>query len=673
MTNHFRRILRVLAMACVVACGGSEATEPGTPVPKSVTMSVSTVAFSSLGETRQITATALDGDGKPISTPVTWSSVDVAVASVSSSGLVKSVGNGTTLVEASVGAFKSGVTVTVSQTVATLSVSPGSHTFASLGETRQLSAAVLDAGGTPIAGLAATSWTSEQPGVATVTTDGVVTAVSKGTATIKAHYAALTGSATIEVGGVVDLGVGWVHRSPEIAFVFGSTNPTRDGWPTVGQVVTWEAMVKNWSSFDETGVPYRWMADGVEIATGVVNIPAGAYAKVSLNRTWSFARTRLTFDLDHTNVVRETEERNNTLEVFTDAISAGLYVEQTVYDYFALHQRKLGIGSNSYEDWVQRQVRTWNQMFANARFPLTPNGVLDRIRLDKITIVPDGALPLAGGLPSNHPNVNDRTVDLQWGFPVVALERFQDHTTIPGANGEPFNAFFYDGALIHELSHARYLIDVYGFNVKDGAWTPAGIINKGSNIAILEGGQLVAGSVHMPIVAFEHVFYTTMQGLMNSTYHYVDEYSAAALNRIAGRRAVAGNTNAPNNLGVFLQDLPAQNRLTVRNTAGQALAGASVKLYQAAPKSSEWYGKYFDDTPDIILASDAQGRVLLGRNPFGGGSIVHWFGHSNATLIIRVEHQGKIGYGFLEAWRFNMAYWQGNTAIADHVISVTLR
>jgi len=82
----------------------------------------------------------------------------------------------------------------------------------------------------------------------------------------------------------------------------------------------------------------------------------------------------------------KTEEGNNEITVFTDAISVGFYVEQGVYDYFHEHQKKLGVGSNSFEDWAHRQVSIWNNMLEDAVFPDVPNGVLDRIRLDKITI-----------------------------------------------------------------------------------------------------------------------------------------------------------------------------------------------------------------------------------------------------------------------------------------------
>jgi hypothetical protein len=228
-----------------------------------------------------------------------------------------------------------------------------------------------------------------------------------------------------------DLSIGWISRLPAIDYVWGSANPTRDGWPAVGQKVTWQAHVKNWSKNDGQSVAYRWVLDGVAVDSGQMRIPARSEKTVDYPWDWEFTRHELKFVIDPANAIKEEEERNNELLIYTDAITVGFYVEQSVYDYFRQHQRKLGLGSNTeagsntWEDWAQRHIRRWNQMLASAIYPETPSGVLDRVRLDKITVVPDGALPLVpltgmeqpGAGPSTHPNLNDRTVDMQWGFP----------------------------------------------------------------------------------------------------------------------------------------------------------------------------------------------------------------------------------------------------------------
>lgn len=92
------------------------------------------------------------------------------------------------------------------------------------------------------------------------------------------------------------------------------------------------------------------------------------------------------------------------------------------------------------------QVESYNLLLARAVYPETPNGVLDRIRLDRVTVVADGALPLdpaganVGGsfTPAQaRPNLPDRSVDLQWGFPSDLLDPryavYNDHSSLKTA------------------------------------------------------------------------------------------------------------------------------------------------------------------------------------------------------------------------------------------------
>jgi hypothetical protein len=473
-----------------------------------------------------------------------------------------------------------------------------------------------------------------------------------------------------------DLGIAFIQRLPEIDFVWDSDDPAHEGWPAPGAEVVWRAHIRNGSDARRERVPYRWVLDGAEVGTGVVDIPAAGGATVDLTRPWTFDRQLLVFEID-TDATGGESGSNDRLEVFTDALSVGFYVERSFYDYFARHQAELGIGSTSFEDWAQRQIRAYNEMFEAAVYPETPAGVLDRLRLDRITIVEDRALPL---LPIDNqefapsqavPNLNDRTVDIQWGFPASVLPVYQDTRTV-AAN----NQFYYSGFVQHEMGHARYLVDVYGLNVYQGT--------AGDSISILEGGRAVAGSRFMPGSPTNFngkpgiQVYETQQGLMHSDWMYLDRHSAGALNRIARQRARRGNFNSPENLGEYLNDLPAENRLTVENAAGQPLPGARVSLYRSEPDAilealEPTYRKHYDAEPDMELVADNAARVLLGRDPFSGGTgVVIRDEFTNGTVILRVEHEGRVGYGFLDVTWFNQAYWRGETALADHVLRVQL-
>ncbi len=458
-----------------------------------------------------------------------------------------------------------------------------------------------------------------------------------------------------------DLTIGYIARFPRIDYTWGSNEPSTEGWPAVGSTVTWQAHVKNWSGKNLPAVQYIWYLDSTAVDSGTVAIPAESAVDINYPWKWTFSRHTVEIEIDPHNLIPEEEEQNNSLMIYTNAIGAGFYVEQSVYDYFRKYQKDLGVHSNCWEDWAQRHVSTWNKMFANAIYPETPNGVIDRIRIDKITVVPDGSLPLAGGLPTNDPNMSDRTIDLQWGFPATLLNNdfYKNHSSI-----STNNAFYFEGSLLHELGHARYLIDVYGFNVSDDG--------KGSTVGIKENGQFISGTSYMPLTG-NMVYTTPYLGLMNGQYTYIGRYSAGALNLITGDRATLGNYNAPGNIGVFMQDLPAQNQLQIEDESGNPLPGANVKVFQASGKSGEWYGKYFDNIPDLDFTADSAGDVLVGRCPFSkDGKIVHTYGESNSIAILRIFFNGKVGYTFISVANFNMAYWRGNTQFASYKVKVHL-
>lgn len=221
-----------------------------------------------------------------------------------------------------------------------------------------------------------------------------------------------------------------------------------------------------------------------------------------------------------------------------------------------------------------------------------------------------------------------------WGFRANTVGGYNDTRTATLSN-----PFYVAPLILHELGHARYLVDVYAFDVLN---QPPAFTND-------------LGVTHA----------TQFQGLMNRDVTYIDRYSAAALNRIAGARATRGNYNEPENIGAFLNDLPAENRLTIRDAAGTPLANAEVEIFQSKLDTfDEWYATDYDAVPDLTLRTDANGQVLVGRCPFSaGGTVVHTWRGSNAMAIVRVNHAL---YGFLEAAAFNMEFWRGHTQLGEY-------
>ncbi len=455
-----------------------------------------------------------------------------------------------------------------------------------------------------------------------------------------------------------DLDVTYVERTPRYDYDAAKNNPAS------GDAVTFRGHIRNTGDSAVASVSYEWRLDDVPVGSGTLtNLAVDEERVVTWAWTWQNGDHWIKLRVDPGNLIVESSEVNNEVADRTNGIIAGFWVEQSVYDYFHQYQKDLGVGSNSWDDWARRQMGFWNQFSQNAIYPTTPNGVLDRVRIDKIVVVPDGALPLAGGLPTNNPDLRDKTVDLMWGFPATLLNgsMYGNHTS--ASMGNPF---YYEGSLLHELGHARYLIDTYGFDVHNTA-SHGGY----DSVQIWEGPVYVGGSSYMPYLAWGEVLYYNKYGkMMSGGYDQGwSEYDAGALNRIAGRRACCGNYNAPGNIGVYLNDLPANNHLRITDETGRPRRGASIHLYRST-SGPGWYGKTIDNTADLAFTTDSAGYVLLPRNPFSTGGIQHTYGIANGIVVLRIAHLGQIWYRFQEVSDFNIEYWRGNTQDAYYSLSL---
>ncbi|MEO7965337.1 MAG: Ig-like domain-containing protein [Gemmatimonadaceae bacterium] len=223
-----------------------------TNVPVSAVTVAPTSAQLAVGGSMQLTATAKDASGAVITgRPVTWSSSDATIATVSATGLVSALAAGPVQLTASIGgvAGSASLTVTVAP-VASVSVTPPTSSLA-VGATAQLSAAALDAAGNTLAGRPAT-WASSSSSVATVDANGLVTAVAVGSATITATVSGVQGTATVSVSAVPVASVAVSPASPSV---------------NVGATVQLSATAKDAAGNTLTGRPETWASDNTAIAT----------------------------------------------------------------------------------------------------------------------------------------------------------------------------------------------------------------------------------------------------------------------------------------------------------------------------------------------------------------------------------------------------------------------
>lgn len=249
-------------LVTAVSVGGAiiTASAEGQSAVASITVSavpVATVTVAAIvnallvGQTTQLTVQLLSPSGDTLTgRPVVWSTSASTVATVSSDGLVTAVGQGTATITATSEGKSASVTISVTPRPASaVIVSPGQVTMFP-GQSIQLSAIVIDDRGQVLTGKVIT-FSSSNVQVATVSTQGVVTGIVPGTATITAVSEGTTGTALVTV-------------SPRVASV--SVTPGNDT-ATVGQTVLLTATPRDANGTALTGLVVGWSSSNNTIAT----------------------------------------------------------------------------------------------------------------------------------------------------------------------------------------------------------------------------------------------------------------------------------------------------------------------------------------------------------------------------------------------------------------------
>ncbi len=152
-----------------------------------------------VGETIGLFASPVDATGTPVrGRRAAWATNDSTVATVSTRGIVTGVGAGTAVISATIDGKSAESTVIVSRIpVARMTVS-GADAPLAIGETVRLTASLFAQDGHRLDGYPV-SWTTTNPAVVTVTSEGVMTAVAAGRASIKASSGGQSASRAVVV------------------------------------------------------------------------------------------------------------------------------------------------------------------------------------------------------------------------------------------------------------------------------------------------------------------------------------------------------------------------------------------------------------------------------------------------------------------------------------------
>lgn len=435
--------------------------------------------------------------------------------------------------------------------------------------------------------------------------------------------------------GLPDWCVEVIERTPRLPF-----DGPGGGRPPAGSHVTFVARVRNYGTTAAPRVPVRWSVDGEPAAQGWLEpLPRFGAGEASLRLPLPSdgPRRRVGFEVDPDGVHREVTRRNSARSVASDALLLGLWIERPLWEWFHRKREYVGEDVAGFEDWAQVQVARWNALLEGAVHPLTPEGITDRVALDRVVVVEEGALPLSGGLPDRDPDASDRSVDLQWGFPASLLER-----------GDPLRGM---GSLLEDLSRARYLVDLRPLTVRHDEVRLRGP----------EGGAL-PGSPALPILE-EGLLHRSGSGRMMAGDRAggYGPHEAMALQRVSGLRALGGNRSPPREAGAFLGDLPEDCGIRVVDREGRPLDGVSVRAWRRTPGPD---GRAVFGGAPVREGVTGQGGFLSltegRRDPFFEGERGGGLDASRGVLLLELTLRGRTCFRFLEVVPFNLARWGGS-------------
>jgi uncharacterized protein YjdB len=186
-----------------VSYEGQTTTLNVTVIPSSITVSPTTATMN-ISDTQQITVTAQESTSNTVditSIPyTTYASSNTGVATVDSSGKITAVSAGTATISAYAGTSVNRPTATVSVTVSapTLSGLSLTNTGIHVGSYQGYTVFAVMSDSTTQDVTDQLTWTSSDTSIATVS-NGVVTGISAGTATITASYGALSTSMSVTI------------------------------------------------------------------------------------------------------------------------------------------------------------------------------------------------------------------------------------------------------------------------------------------------------------------------------------------------------------------------------------------------------------------------------------------------------------------------------------------
>jgi trimeric autotransporter adhesin len=228
-----------------------------TPIPLTSVTVTTPVSTFRVGEGTQATVVLRDSAGTVVTRPVTWSSSAPAIATVSTTGAIAGVGEGTVTITATSEGRTGTVGLTITgRPVETVTVTVPRSSIRT-GEALQATATLRDITGAILTNRPV-AWSSSAPAVASVSSSGVITALTPGSTTITASSEGKSGTTSMGVTlrPVVTVTVTVPRPIVRVGEVLTATAVPRDsaGNALTGRTITWTSSSPAVASVSSAGV-----------------------------------------------------------------------------------------------------------------------------------------------------------------------------------------------------------------------------------------------------------------------------------------------------------------------------------------------------------------------------------------------------------------------------------
>ncbi|MEE8170425.1 MAG: CARDB domain-containing protein [Phycisphaerae bacterium] len=412
----------------------------------------------------------------------------------------------------------------------------------------------------------------------------------------------------------------------------------RDSWhPAPGAEVRFVVHIKNAGGAPAAPFAYRVCVDDREIKSGrtKTRLPSDAETTVGVKWSWQPGRHDLRVELDTEQAVDEISEWNNTFIDPVQALGVFVCVPRSVIEAFAA--RRNMVDTFCFEDWAQFHVRTLNRLFAESTYPSAPDGIKERVRIDRILIVDGNGGPKA---------LKSCDAKRRKNGEAGAVIEFGATWRIPTAD-DAFNsakpAGRVDWVALKHIVLQLGLVDLKRYDSH-----PQQCLVRDAAGDFVERGRLAGGP---PNLMYEPGPYR------------LGEADAAYLNQTLGRpRGVRGD-------GQWM--LPEHCVLEVRGNDGRALADVRVELFQRMDDGP--HGGFIAAEPFAVGQTDAGGQFALPNRPApaldtpaGFALKPNPFGRLDADgirglVLVRLRHRQSEQFHFICVEDFNRAYARGCT------------